>query len=187
MSTARRHNNSYEDYLQLEREFPLKLEYCDGEIFAMAGGTPEHGALAMQFVRLSEAALPTGCRVFSSDVKVRVEAADLTAYPDLSIVCGPLQRSDKDANAITNPRFLVEVTSPSTESYDRGDKASQYKQLPLLDAIVLISHRRKQVTLIRRDGEGWIQHEVPAGEQFDLGGVGRIDVDALYMGVDGLV
>ena len=131
MSTARRVHHTYEDYLELESASPHRLEYCDGEIYAMAGGSPDHGALAMQLVRLSSASLPAECRVYSSDVKVRVDVSDLSTHPDLSVVCGPLQRSPRDANAITNPRYVVEVTSPSTEDYDRGDKLSHYKQLPV--------------------------------------------------------
>jgi Uma2 family endonuclease len=88
MSTARRYHHAYADYRRLETESPLKLEYSDGEIFAMAGGTPEHGALAMQFVRLISAKLPAPCTVFSSDVKIRVASSDLATYPDVSIVCG---------------------------------------------------------------------------------------------------
>lgn len=184
MSTARRYSYSYDDYLQLEEKSPFKLEYSDGEIFAMAGGTPEHGALAMQLVRLLASALPPECRVFSSDVKVHVAATDLTAYPDLSVVCGELARADKDRNAIINPRYLVEVTSPSTEVYDRGDKSSQYKQLASLEAILLVSHRRQQVTLMRRDGSTWEHAEYRAGEQLDLAGRAPIDVSELYAVLD---
>ena len=97
MSTARRVHHTYEDYLELESRSPHKLEYCDGEIYAMAGGSPDHGALAMQFVRLCSASLADACRVYSSDVKIRIDATDLSTYPDLSIVCGLLQRSPRDA------------------------------------------------------------------------------------------
>jgi len=184
MSTARRVHHTYEDYLQLEPGSPHKLEYCDGEIYAMAGGSPEHGALAMQFVRLSSASWPAACRVYSSDVKVRVDASDLSTYPDLSIVCGPLERSPRDANAITNPRYLIEVTSPSTEDYDRGDKLSHYKQLASLQAVVLVSHRRRQLTVVRRDGGRWTQTELRAGETLQLDDGVAITVDELYSVVD---
>jgi Uma2 family endonuclease len=180
MSTARRYRHTYPDYLRLESESPLKLEYSDGEIFAMAGGTPEHGALAMQFVRLVSAALPTSCTVFSSDVKIRVPATDLATYPDVSVVCGDLERALDDPNALTNPRLIVEVTSPSSEEYDRGDKLSQYKQLPSLGAVVLISHRRRQITVVSRHGASWLVREVRGGERVDLGEGLEFDVDDLY-------
>jgi Uma2 family endonuclease len=184
VSTARRYRHAYADYLALEKQSPLKLEFSDGEIFAMAGGTPEHGALALRFVRLLS--LPEGCTAFSSDVKVRVEATDLSTYPDVSIVYGPLERAKDDPNAITNPRFVVEVTSPSTEDYDRGDKLSQYKQLPSLEAVILISHHRRQVTLIRRTGATWADEVVRAGERVELPGAFAFDVSELYAVLDGL-
>ena len=186
MSTARRYRHSYRDYLELEKASPLKLEYSDGEIFAMAGGTPEHGALAMQLVRLVSAALPDSCTVFSSDVKIRIAATDLATYPDLSIVRGPVERAADDPNAVTNPRFLVEVTSPSSEEYDRGDKLSQYEQLPSLEAVLLISHRRRQVTVVSRDGQGWREKEVRASERVELAGGIAFDVTHLYSVVEGL-
>lgn len=180
MSTARRYRHRYSDYLELERTSPFKLEFSDGEIFAMAGGTPEHGALAMQFVRLIASSLPASCTVYSSDVKIRVLATDLATYPDVSIVCGPLDRALDDPNAVLNPRFVVEVTSPSSEDYDRGDKLSQYKQLKSVDAIVLISHRRRQVTVVRRAGNSWQEQEVRAGERVSLDDGIAFDVSDLY-------
>jgi Uma2 family endonuclease len=149
----------------------------------MPEGTPEHGALAMQFVRLVSASLPKACTVYSSDVKIRVAATDLTTYRDVSI-CGPLERAADDPNAITNRRFLVEVTSPSTEDYDRGDKLSQYKQVPSLDAALLISHRRRQVTIVSRNGSTWTEKEVRAGERVDLGEGICFDVVDLYTVVE---
>lgn len=180
MSTARRYHFTYEDYRRLESESPLKLEYSDGEIFAMAGGTPEHGALAMQFVRVISATLPSACVVFSSDVKIRVTASDLATYPDVSIVCGETIPATDDANAITNPRFLIEVTSPSTEDYDRGDKLSQYKQLSSLEAVLIISHRAKRVTVVSRSGAKWAERNVRGGERVEIADAFAFDVDDLY-------
>lgn len=184
MSTARRYRHRYADYLELEKASPLKLEYSDGEIFAMAGGTPDHGALAMQLVRLVSATLAPGCRVYSSDVKVRIAATDLATYPDLSIVCGPIERAPDDANAVINPRFLVEVTSPSSEDYDRGDKLSQYKQLDTLEAVLLVSHRLRQVTVVRRHEGTWLEREVRPGERVELDAGVAFDVAALYAVID---
>jgi Uma2 family endonuclease len=184
VSTARRYRHSYAEYLRLEAESPLKLEYSDGEIFAMAGGTPEHGALAMQLVRLVTTALPPTCRIYSSDVKIRVPATNLSTYPDVSIVCGPLERAEDDPNAVTNPRVLVEVTSASTEDYDRGDKLSQYKQIPALEAVFVVSHRRKQVTVVRRDGATWDEREVRGGERVPFVEGVTFAVDDLYSVVD---
>lgn len=179
MSTARRYHHSYADYLALEKQSPFKLEFSDGEIFAMAGGTPEHGALAMRFAILCAPLLAPDCTVFSSDVKVRIHATDLGTYPDVSIVCGSVERAKDDENAVTNPRYVVEVTSTSTEDYDRGDKLSQYKQLPSLEVVYLVSHRRKEVTIVARDGRSWTETVVRSGERVTLAG-GSFEVDELY-------
>lgn len=186
MSTARRYRHTYADYLRLENESPFKLEYSDGEIFAMAGGTPEHGALAMQFVRLLPSTLSKTCIVFSSDVKIRIVATDFATYPDVSIVCGGIDRAKEDPNAVTNPRILVEVTSPSTEDYDRGDKLSQYKQLPSLRAVLLISHRRRQVTIVSRNDNTWEDRIVRGGERVVFGSEIAFDVNELYSVVENI-
>src|SRR5690606_27317389 len=106
---------SYADYLALEEASEIKHEYIDGVVrplagdpVAMAGGTIEHGRLAMRLVRLLAVVLDgRPCEAFSADVKVRIEASNRTTYPDLSIVCGPLERSPVDAEAITNPIIIV--------------------------------------------------------------------------------
>jgi Uma2 family endonuclease len=89
-----------------------------------------------------------------------------------------------DANAVTNPTLLVEVTSHSTEDYDRGDKLGHYKQLPSLAAVLFVSHRRPQVTVVERSGTGWEQRECRAGETVVLANPSvSFAVDELYTGV----
>src|SRR5512138_2700284 len=154
MSTARRLHHTYEDYLRTLEVSGVKLEYCDGEIYAMAGGTPAHADLAASMIRLLGNALLGRCRVSSSDLKIRIEATDLTTFPDATVVCGERQLSSLDRHAVVNPSVLVEVTSPSSEDYDRGEKLNQYKQLPSLCAVLLVSHRRPQVTVVERTEQG---------------------------------
>ena len=125
MSTARRLHHSYEDYLQLLASSDAKLEYWDGEIFAMAGGTPAHAEFSVAITSLLRGALG-GCRVYSSDLKVHVEATGLSTFPDGTVVCDELRATAFDRNAITNPAIVVEVTSRSTEDYDRGEKLSHW-------------------------------------------------------------
>lgn len=180
MSTARRYRHDYADYLRLEAESPLKLEFSDGEVFAMAGGTPEHAALAMQIVRLVSPQLGADCRVFSSDLKVWIAATELATYPDLTIVCGPLARAAHDPNAVTNPSVIVEVTSRSTEDYDRGSKLSQYKQCPSVRAIAVVSHRQELVTVSQRESSAWRATEFRPGEIAQLTPELRLDVKELY-------
>jgi Uma2 family endonuclease len=174
----------YEDYLQALELSAVKLEYCDGEIYAMAGGTPAHAALAASSTRLLGNALVGRCLVFSSDLKVRIEATDLSTFPDVTVVCGPREVARIDPNAVVNPTLLVEVTSASTEDYDRGDKLGHYKQLPSVRAVLVISHRRPQVTVVERTAEGWTQRDHRGGESVMLTNPAlSIPVDELYAGI----
>jgi Uma2 family endonuclease len=176
---------SYRDYLDLLEFSTVKLEYCDGEIYAMAGGTPAHADLGASAARLLGNALLGRCRVSSSDLKVRVDATDLTTYPDVTVVCGERRYATIDAHAVINPTLLVEVTSSSTENYDRGDKLSHYKQIPSLTAVLIVSHRRRQVTVIERSTTGWVQRDVRGGESIVVEPLGlSLSVDELYAGIE---
>lgn len=184
MTTARRLHYSYEDYLRALEDSAIKLEYCDGVIYAMAGGTVAHAALSAAMTRILGQALLGQCMVFSSDLKVRVEASDLATFPDVSVVCGAQAVSPIDPHALTNPTILVEVTSRSTEDYDRGDKLSQYKQLPALRAVIFVSHRSRTITVVTRTAKSWDEREFRAGEfvQLDTPSL-RFAVDDVYAGV----
>jgi Uma2 family endonuclease len=184
MTTARRLHYSYEDYLRALELSEVKLEFCDGEIYAMAGGTPTHAELAAKVARLLGNALPSACHVFSSDLKVRVEASDLSTFPDVSVVCEERQLSPRDPNALVNPTLLVEVTSRSTEDYDRGNKLGHYKLLPSLRAVLLVSHRMRLVTVVQRTATGWEELEFRSGVDVELAAPRvRFPVDAVYEGV----
>ena len=123
-------------------------------------------------------------RVRGYDPKVRIEATGLTTFPDVSVVCGDRETAEIDPNAVVNPTLLVEVTSPSTEDYDRGEKLSHYKQIESLQAVLLVSHRRKQVTVYQRSDDGWEQRDVRAGEIAVLSSPElSISVDELYAGI----
>jgi Uma2 family endonuclease len=123
MSTsARRVHYTYAEYLALEEESSVRHEFLDGEIHAMAGRSPDHAALAAALIGVLRGQLPPACRAFTSDLRVRIPATGLTTYPDAAVVCGRTQRAAEDPLAVTNPVLLIEVTSPSTEDYDRGEK-----------------------------------------------------------------
>ena len=185
MSTARRLHYSHEQYLRALADSELKLEYCDGDIFAMAGGTPAHAALAVAAAALLRGALKDNCTVYSSDLKVRIDATDLFTFPDATVICGALQAAKMDANSATNPTVLVEVTSDSTEDYDRGEKLRHYKQLPSLRAVLFASHRRKQVTLVSRSATGWDEREFRSGEAVIIVEPKvSFPVDELYAGIE---
>lgn len=185
VATARRVHHSYQDYLRLLEISTVKLEFCDGEIYAMAGGTPAHADLSAAVIGLLIGAFGRRCRVSTSDLKVRVEATDLSTFPDATVVCGERETAEIDANAVINPTLLVEVTSPSTEDYDRGDKLSHYKQIPSLQALLLISHRRCEVTVVERVATGWRETNARGGESIVVDALSlSLAVDELYAGIE---
>ncbi len=184
MSTSARHvHYSYAEYLALEEESSVRHEYLEGEIYAMAGGSPDHAALAAALIRIVGGQLPPGCRVFTSDLRLRIAATGLTTYPDAAVVCGRTLRSAEDPLAVTNPVLLVEVTSPSTEEYDRGEKLRHYKGLPSVREVLVVSHRRPELTLHRREATDWTKTTAGPGEALELASVAaRIPVDEVYQG-----
>jgi Uma2 family endonuclease len=174
---------TYADYCAFEREAAVKHEYLRGEVFAMAGGTIEHGRLSVRITYLLSRALEgRPCRVLPSDVRVRIEATDLDTYPDASVVCGPVQTTAADVHAIINPILLVEVLSDSTEAYDRGQKASHYRRIPSLRAYLLVSQHEPRLELQVHQADGrWTLIEAGAGERLELEPLGiALDVDEVY-------
>jgi len=128
----RLHRYTYADYVALEMDSSTKHEFLDGEIYAMAGGSEEHSALAAAMVHaLVNAICDRPCRVHTSDLRVYVEAVGLATFPDGSVICGPLQQHEASPNATAiNPMILVEVTSDSSEDYDVGPKLEYYGTIP---------------------------------------------------------
>ncbi len=155
------HLFSYAEYLELESATGIRHEWLAGQVFAMAGGTPEHARLSARVVAaLLTLAAPRGCEVFTSDLKVRIPATGLTTYPDASVVCGDLVRAGDDPNAITNPALVVEVLSASTESYDRGEKLWHYQQLTSVRAVVFVSQDSRRLEICQREADGSWSREV---------------------------
>ena len=184
---AVRHHYAFSDYVDLEQASNVRHEYFQGEIYAMAGGTPDHAALCLAFgAELREKLKGDRCRAFSADLRIRVLASGLATYPDVSVVCGPLERDPESRTTVTNPTVVVEVLSPSTEEYDRGDKFELYKQMPSLKEYVLVSFRDPVIQVWRRNSDGaWLQEEARSGARVRLLSLGcEIAVDDVYR--DGL-
>ncbi|MGO9713627.1 MAG: Uma2 family endonuclease [Polyangiaceae bacterium] len=174
----------YADYLALEAKGDGKHEYVGGVIYAMAGGTPEHARLQANMT----AALLAGlrgrpCAVFSSDLRVRIDATDRSTYPDVTVVCGAIETSSLDKDAVTNPTLLVEVTSESTEADDRGDKFAHYRQLASLQEYVIVGSRTPHIEVWRRNERGrWeLADEGGPGAKLQLGSIDvGLDVAGVY-------
>jgi Uma2 family endonuclease len=182
MAEARHAEYTVDEYLRLEEFANVKHEYLDGAVHAIAGGTPEHGAIA---IRIGAALVPQlrgrGCTVYSSDVRIRVAATGLLTYPDLSVACGEGQVDPVDPQALVDPVVVVEVLSPSTEAYDRGEKLRHYQRISSLREVLLVAHDRREVEIWRRRDDGWQREVVAAGGAVDLPSIAcRLEVDALY-------
>ncbi len=174
---------TYAEYLAAEATSEVRHEFLNGEVWAMAGGTPAHGALAAAVTGELHAALRgKPCRAFSSDVRVRIPETGLSTYPDVSVVCGRLETAPEDEDAITNPILLVEVLSDSTEAYDRGAKWAHYRRIPSLREYVLVSRAEPLVEVYRRTEAGrWELTDARAGESVEIASLGvRLDVSAVY-------
>ncbi|MBS2023305.1 MAG: Uma2 family endonuclease, partial [Deltaproteobacteria bacterium] len=180
---------TYDDYLRVEADSDVRHEFLNGEIFAMAGGTPEHAALGASLAFTVRSKLPANCKQFTSDLRIFIESSGLTTYPDSSVVCGPVARSSVDPLAITNPSILFEVTSPSTEEYDFGAKLNHYQTLPSLKAVVIVSHKAPLITVFARAGDAWERREARPGEQATVS-TGELSlglsVDEIYAALQGL-
>lgn len=177
------HRYTYQEYVWLEQESTTRHEFLDGEIFAMAGGTPEHAAMAAEVIRQLGDQLSGGpCRVFTSDLGVRVMATGLATYPDASVVCGPTERDPEKKTNVLNPKVLVEITSDGTEDYDRGEKLENYRRIPSLGNVVVISHRepRADVWFRASEAEPWSHTEIASG-RVELAAIQcALDVDAVW-------
>jgi Uma2 family endonuclease len=147
-----------EQYLEIERKAEYKSEYYAGEMFAMAGARESHNLIAMHAGALLDVQFRgRPCRVYGSDMRVRVSRTGLYTYPDVSAVCGEPQLEDDELDTLLNPVLIIEVLSPSTEAYDRGRKFEQYRTIPSLMQYVLIASERVYVDVYTRDREGrWI-------------------------------
>lgn len=147
------------EYLEYEYVAQGKHEYEKGEIFAMSGGTINHGVLCGNVYNELRRKIEAGdgnCRVIGSEVRIHIQRADSIVYPDAMVICEELQISEEDSEAVINPILIAEVLSKSTESYDRGDKFYKYRQLPSLKEYVLIDQEKPVVeTFYKRENNIW--------------------------------
>ncbi|HYD48341.1 MAG TPA: Uma2 family endonuclease [Terriglobales bacterium] len=178
------HRYTYADYVALELTSSTKHEFFDGEIFAMAGGSEEHSALAAEVLRVvGNAVGERPCRVHTSDLRIYVEATGLATFPDGAVVCGTLEQHEPSPRATAlNPTVLVEVTSDSSEEYDHGLKLESYRRIASLQDYLIVSHRERRLTVHRRGKDGrWTAVSATPGGCVPLDSLGcSIEVDEIY-------
>jgi Uma2 family endonuclease len=180
------HSWTVEQYLDLERTSEVRHEYLDGLVYALAGGTAAHSRLTANVIASLHVALRTSpCGVYSSDMKVRVTATRFV-YPDASVGCGGVERSDRGDEWLTAPVLVVEVLSRSTAAYDRGGKAELYRQVDTLHDYVLVDTTHRLVEVQSRGADGsWTVRRYGGGAEVDVPGLAlRLAVDDLYAKVD---
>lgn len=168
MSGQPQQRYSPQEYLKLERKAEYKSEYFAGEIFAMSGASEEHNLIVGNvFAALHTQFRGRPCKVYASDMRVKVSKTGLYTYPDVVAVCEEAQLEDDQLDTLLNPTVLIEVLSKSTEAYDRGDKAGHYRKLPSLAEYLLISQDKPHVEhYVRQSDNRWLLSE--ASELHDI-------------------
>ena len=178
------------DFLAWDATQTTRHEFVRGEVFAMAGAGERHVTVALNVaMALRQHLAGTPCRTFITDMKLRVEAADAFFYPDVMVTCSP--RDAEQSHVKSEPVLLVEVLSPATAAFDRGDKFAAYRSLASLREVLLVDPDLRRCDLFRRQavdgGEAWVLHPTAPGEGVELVSVGlAVTADALWAEVPAL-
>ncbi len=176
-----------EEYLRIERAAAKRSEFYHGEMFAMAGASLSHVEICGNLLYELKGRLRGGqCRVFSHDLKVRIKATELYAYPDLVLACGGLQFQDDHNDVLVNPQIIIEVLSKSTEAYDRGPKFNHYQQIPTLKEYILVSQHTPRVERFERNTNGKWELTTYSGNEatFEFGSIdGKVALADIYKDV----
>ena len=149
------------DYLSMERKSQHKHEYWQGEVFAMSGASWNHNVIARN---LNTIVLPflkgKPCSMFGSDLRIHIPENTLYTYPDFSIICGVPETTDEEQDTVIKPAAIIEILSPTTKSYDRGDKFNLYRQIPTLQEYILIDSETVSVEhFIKTNVHEWVLTE----------------------------
>ena len=165
-------------YLAVERAAEFKSEFFDGEMFAMAGGTPRHSLIATNLAAEFSNQLRAGPFVtYNADLRIKIEATGLCTYPDLSVICGPLEFAEGTNDTVLNPTVIVEVLSDSTEAYDRGKKFEHYRHIGSLQEYLLFSQKEPPIEQFIRQPDGrWLLSEAAGLEA-------KVQLPALHIAI----
>lgn len=157
----KRRTFSADEYLRLERDAETRSEFWAGEIFALAGASEKHNLIVTNLViTLGTQLRGKPCTLYANALRVEIQSKYHYTYPDVVVVCGETKFADNEQDTLQNPTLFIEVLSPSTASYDRGDKFESYRTLPSLKTYLLIAQDRCHVERFERQGDGrWMLSE----------------------------
>lgn len=201
MAQSSRQFLTVEEYLWEEQRAETKRDFYNGQVYNMAGGTPEHSRIAVNLTaELLSRLRERGCQIFNSDLKVaipgnlrakgkkRQQDDELITYPDASIVCGPLEFYKDDRQTLANPLVLFEVLSPSTRHYDQSVKLAQYRKIPGLMAYVMIDSEQVWLEQYYRSGQTSWQVDEPLEDRAASLQIACLDLTipltAIYNGIE---
>ena len=187
MVAAREHGPKLtpEEYFVWEEQQEVKHEYFDGEVFAMSGGVPNHSKIAVNLtILLGNHLEDSGCQLFNSDARIKLQESEKYTYPDLSVTCD--ERDQNTPQYITYPCLIVEVLSPSTEAYDRGDKFELYRKSSSLREYALVSVDKIAIDLHRKDDlNRWQSIYFRAGDTVELESINlTFPIERVYRGIE---
>jgi Uma2 family endonuclease len=185
MDAKKLNNISITEYLEIERSTKTRHEYHDGTIVALAGGSVEHGLISGNTfgeIKIGLRNKKNNCRVLNSEIKLFIQSTNKYVYPDVMAICGDIEKTDREIEAVVNPIVIIEVLSKSTESYDRGDKFFFYRQIESLQEYILIDQYQPQVDIYKRQSDLWeIKRIEGLDQQFEIPSLGIvIDMKNIY-------
>jgi Uma2 family endonuclease len=188
MVAAQEHHPKFtpEEYFAWEEQQEVKHEYFDGEVYAMSGGTVNHGRIGGRIFSLIDERLSESerCIALNSDVKIKIQASEKYVYPDASATCD--ERDRQTTQFISYPSLIVEVLSPSTEAYDRGKKFKLYQRSTSLVEYVLVSAEEVEIEVFRKnDRDKWEVTNYIAGDIVELESIAlTFPIDRIYRGIE---
>lgn len=185
MAVARHELYTPEEYLALDENSQQRHEYWNGEVYMMSGGTPNHNRITLNAVGILDRALAkrkSNCTVFAADLRLRVKKANIYTYPDVMVICGDIEYDTTRRDVVLNPIVIVEVLSDSTEQLDRTKKFAAYRQIPTLQAYIMVDQQSVLAECFELDNNQWIVQVYDSPKQtIKLKGLGiEIPLRALY-------
>jgi len=176
------------EYLSMERAADMKHEFAFGEIYAMSGASARHVSIVSNIVgELRNQLRPRPCQVYSTDLRLSVNAIQRYTYPDVMVVCDKPQFLDKELDTLLNPDLIVEVLSESTRNYDRGDKFQQYRGIPSFREYLLVDQAKAHVERYSKQSDGtwslWETDDMNASIELDSVGA-KLPLNEIYFKID---